>query len=58
MFNLKKLKEVVGKEKHHVEASNSFAAFKDLDTEVEMNSAWETVKKEYKNFSQRESRSL
>jgi hypothetical protein len=29
-----------------------------LDTEVEMNSAWETVKKEYKNFSQRESRSL
>jgi hypothetical protein len=38
-FNLKKLNEVEGKQRYHVEASNGFAALKDLDTEVEINSA-------------------
>jgi hypothetical protein len=34
MFNLKKLNEVEGTEKYHVEVSNPFAALEDLDTEV------------------------
>jgi hypothetical protein len=40
-FNLKKLSELEGKEKDHIEVSNRFAAFKGLDAEVEINSAWE-----------------
>jgi hypothetical protein len=42
-FNLKKLNEVKGKEQC-VEVSNRFAALEDLDTEVEINSAWETIR--------------
>jgi hypothetical protein len=38
-FNLKKLNEVEGKEKYHIEVSNRFEALEDLDTEVEINSA-------------------
>jgi hypothetical protein len=38
-FNLKKLNEVVGKEQLRVEVSNGFAAFEDLDAEVEINNA-------------------
>jgi hypothetical protein len=41
-FNLKKLNEVEGKEKYHVEVSNWFAALEDLDAEVEINAIWET----------------
>jgi hypothetical protein len=47
-FNLKKLNEVEGKERYRVEVSNRFAAFKDLDAEVEINAIW----KQYKHFSQ------
>jgi hypothetical protein len=43
-FNLKKLNEVEGKEKYHITASNRFAALEDLDTEVENNSAWKTIR--------------
>jgi hypothetical protein len=43
-FNLKKLNDVDGKEQFHVEVSNRFAALEDLDTEVEINSAWETIR--------------
>jgi hypothetical protein len=42
-FNLKKLNEVEGKGQYHVEISNRFAALEDLHTEVEINSAWETI---------------
>jgi hypothetical protein len=42
-FNLKKLNEVEGKEQYHVEVSNRFAALEDLDTEVEIKSAWEMI---------------
>jgi hypothetical protein len=42
-FNLKKLNEVEGKVQFHVEISNIFAALEDLDTEVEINSAWKTI---------------
>jgi hypothetical protein len=42
-FNLRKLNEVQGKEQFCVEVSNRFAALEDLDAEVEINSAWETI---------------
>jgi hypothetical protein len=41
-FNLKKLNEVESKEKY-VEVSNRSAALEDLDTEVEINSAWKMI---------------
>jgi hypothetical protein len=53
-FNLKKLNEVEGKEQYCVKVLNRFAALEDLDTEVEIKSAWEM--REYRNFSQRKSR--
>jgi hypothetical protein len=43
-FNLKKLNEVVGKEKYRVEVSNRFEGLEDLGTEVEIKSAWETIR--------------
>jgi hypothetical protein len=43
-FNLKKLNDVEGKEQCRVEVSSKFAALEDLDTEVEINSAWETIR--------------
>jgi hypothetical protein len=42
-FNLRKLKEVEGKERSCAEVSNRFAALEDLDAEVEINSAWEMI---------------
>jgi hypothetical protein len=47
-FNLKQLKEEVGKEMYHDEVSNRFAALEDLDAEVEINSAWETIRENIK----------
>jgi hypothetical protein len=47
-FNLKKLNEVEGKEKCCIEVSNRFAALEDLDTEGEINSAWEKIRKNIK----------
>jgi uncharacterized protein YaaR (DUF327 family) len=43
-FNLKKLNEVESKEQYHVEVSNRFAALEDLEAEVEISSAWETIR--------------
>jgi hypothetical protein len=43
-FNLKKLNEVEGKEQYLVEISNMFAALENLDTEVDVNKAWETIR--------------
>jgi hypothetical protein len=40
---LKKLNEVEGKEQYRVEISNRFAALENLDTEVDVNKAWETA---------------
>jgi hypothetical protein len=45
---LKKLNKVEGKEWFHVEVSNRFAAFKDLDAEIYINSAWETIRENIK----------
>jgi hypothetical protein len=47
-FNLKKLNEVEGKEQYHVEVSNRFTALEDLDTDVEINTAWETIRENIK----------
>jgi hypothetical protein len=42
------LYEAEGKEQFRVEVSNRFAALEDLDAEVEINSAWETIRKNIK----------
>jgi hypothetical protein len=47
-FNLKKLNDVEGKEKYHVEVSNRFAALEDLDAEVEINTIWEIIRENIK----------
>jgi hypothetical protein len=43
-FYLKKLNEAEGKEQYCVEVSNRSAALEDLDSEIEINSAWETIR--------------
>jgi hypothetical protein len=43
-FSLKKLNEIEGKEKYCIEFSNRFPALEDLDAEVQINSARETIK--------------
>jgi hypothetical protein len=43
-FSLKKLNEVVGKKQYCVEISNRFAALENLDAEVDINRAWETIR--------------
>jgi hypothetical protein len=43
-LNLKKLDEEEGKEQFRVEISNRFAAMQGLDAEVEINSAWKTIR--------------
>jgi hypothetical protein len=57
-FNLKKLNNVEGKEQLRVEVSNRFAALEDLDTEVEINSVWETIREYIKISLPRQSRRL
>jgi hypothetical protein len=47
-FNLKKLNEVEGKGQYSVEISNRFAALENLDTEVDVNKAWETIRENIK----------
>jgi hypothetical protein len=47
-FSLKELNKVEAKEKYRVEVSNRFAALEDLDTEVDINSAWETIREDIK----------
>jgi hypothetical protein len=47
-FNLKKLNEVEGKEKYRIIVSNRFAALENLGAEVEINSAWATIRENIK----------
>jgi hypothetical protein len=54
MFNLKKLNEVECKKKYRVVIWHRFAALEYLDTEVKINSAWETTR-EYIKISAKES---
>jgi hypothetical protein len=44
-FSLRKLNEVKGKKQYHVEISNRFKALEDLDTEGDVNRAWETMRR-------------
>jgi hypothetical protein len=46
--DLKKLNEVEGKEQYHVDILNRFAASENLDTEVNINRAWEIVRENIK----------
>jgi hypothetical protein len=45
-FNLKKLNELEGKERYYIEVSSS--SFGNFDAEVEINSAWETIRENIK----------
>jgi hypothetical protein len=47
-FSHKKINEVEAKEKYCIEVSNRFVALKDLDDEVEVNSAWEVIRENIK----------
>jgi hypothetical protein len=49
-LNLKKLREVEGKEQYLVEILNRFAALENLDAEVDtsINRAWETIRQNIK----------
>jgi hypothetical protein len=47
-FNLKKLNEVECKEQYRVEVSNRLTASEDLDAEVEINCAWQTIRESIK----------
>ncbi|PNF35371.1 hypothetical protein B7P43_G02578 [Cryptotermes secundus] len=47
-FNLKKLNEVESKEQYRVEVSSRFTALENLDTEVDVNKAWETIRENIK----------
>jgi hypothetical protein len=47
-LNIRKLKEVTGKEKYRIEVSNRFAALEDLDPGVKTNSAPKTIRENIK----------
>jgi hypothetical protein len=47
-FYLKKSNEAEGNVKYSIEVSNRLAALEDLDAEVEINSAWETIREKIK----------
>jgi hypothetical protein len=47
-FNLKNLYEVEVKEQYHFEISTRFTALEHLDTEVDINRAWETIRESIK----------
>jgi hypothetical protein len=47
-FNLKKLNALDGKEQYSVEVSSRFTALEDLDADLEINTAWEKIRKNIK----------
>jgi hypothetical protein len=47
-FKSHEVKRCRGKEQFRIEVSNRFAALEDLYTEVEINSAWETIRENIK----------
>jgi hypothetical protein len=57
-FTIKKLNEVQGKEQYRVEITNRFAALENLDTEVDVNRAWETNRENIEICAKEESRLL
>jgi hypothetical protein len=47
-FNPKRLNEVEGREQYHAEISHRSAALENLDTEVDINRAWEILRESIK----------
>jgi hypothetical protein len=47
-FNVNKLSEVEAKEQYLVEISSRFSALKNLDTDGDVNKAWETIRENIK----------
>jgi hypothetical protein len=47
-LNLKELNETESKEQYRVEISNRFAALENLDDEVDINTAWESIRENIK----------
>jgi hypothetical protein len=47
-FNLKKLDKVEDREQYRVEISNRFVALENLDDDVDINRAWETIRENIK----------
>jgi hypothetical protein len=47
-FSLKKLNYIDRKQQYHVEISYRFTALENLDTEVDINKAWETIRENIK----------
>jgi hypothetical protein len=47
-FNNKKLNKVKAKEHYPVEISNRFAALENIDTEMDVNRVWETIRENIK----------
>jgi hypothetical protein len=43
-FSLKKLIKIDGKEQDHIEISNKFTTLENVDNEVDVNRAWETIR--------------
>jgi hypothetical protein len=44
-FNVKKLNDVEGREKHSAEISSGFSALETVDVEVDIKRAWETIRR-------------
>jgi phosphomevalonate kinase len=47
-FSVKKLSDLESKEKYHVQISNRFTTLETLDAELDINSAWETIREHIK----------
>jgi hypothetical protein len=43
-FNIKKPTEVEGKQQYNVKISNRFTALENLDDDMDINRAWETIR--------------
>jgi lipoate-protein ligase A len=52
-FDLKKLSDVEIKEKYQVEISNRVAALENLDESFDINNAWESIRENIQELSQR-----
>jgi hypothetical protein len=57
-FNLKKLNKVEYKGQYCAEVSSRFAALEDLDTEVDINRTWKTIRDDFNIPAKKESRLL
>ena len=50
-FNLRKLNDLVVKEKCQIEIRNRFAALENLNGDEKVNKAWENIRENIKNLS-------